>query len=253
MPFWPSVFASLSVPGCRQAPVACLRPGAGAEPHRSGSDARAGVARGRPAGLLRLPCLWSRPLETWFVQVASNLKAKARNPAGHGTPDPHPMSPRSPIPDPRSPICRGSGVGVPPPICRGSGVHPHPWAAIPDLPESGTKLPVTRSAIASEYCMGLEFRLPQCLTLMVNCHQSSLIFEGRQCPMTPLTTAAAATRVIRSHPGSHRQLERNRAFWRMISASVMQLSDAPPHHHRRNRPPSRSASVTRSHATARLS
>jgi hypothetical protein len=52
--------------------------------------------------------------------------------------------------------------------------------------------------------------------------------------MTPLTTAAAATRtvrVIRSPPGS--QLERNRAFWRMISASFMQVSDA--HLHRRNR------------------
>ena len=61
--------------------------------------------------------------------------------------------------------------------------------------------------------------------------------------MTPLTTAAAATRVIRSPPGS--QLERNRAFWRMISASFMQVSDA--HLHRRNR--RRSASVTRSSAT----
>ena len=44
-------------------------------------------------------------------------------------------------------------------------------------------------------------------------------------------------------PGS--QLERNRAFWRMISASFMQVSDA--HFHRRNR--RRSASVTRSSAT----
>jgi hypothetical protein len=45
--------------------------------------------------------------------------------------------------------------------------------------------------------------------------------------MTPLTTAAAATRrvrVTRSPPGS--QLERNRAFLRMISASFMQVSDA---------------------------
>jgi hypothetical protein len=44
--------------------------------------------------------------------------------------------------------------------------------------------------------------------------------------MTPLTTAVAATRrvrVIRSPPGS--QLERNRVFWRMISASFMQASD----------------------------
>ncbi len=61
--------------------------------------------------------------------------------------------------------------------------------------------------------------------------------------MTPLTTAAAATRVIRSPPGS--QLERNRAFWRMISASFMLVSDA--HLHRRNR--RRSASVARSSAT----
>ncbi len=44
-------------------------------------------------------------------------------------------------------------------------------------------------------------------------------------------------------PGS--QLERNRAFWRMISASFMQVSDA--HLHCRNR--RRSASVTRSSAT----
>jgi hypothetical protein len=64
--------------------------------------------------------------------------------------------------------------------------------------------------------------------------------------MTPLTTAAAATRVIRSPPGS--QLERNRAFWRMISASFMQVSDA--HLHRRNR--RRSASVARSSATPPL-
>jgi hypothetical protein len=41
------------------------------------------------------------------------------------------------------------------------------------------------------------------------------------------------------------QLERNRAFWRMISASFIQDSDA--HLHRRNR--RRSASVTRSSAT----
>ena len=64
--------------------------------------------------------------------------------------------------------------------------------------------------------------------------------------MTPLTTVAPATRtvrVIRSPPGS--QLERNRAFWHMIPASFMQVSDA--HLHRRNR--RRSASVTRSSAT----
>ena len=137
-------------------------------------------------------------------------------------------NPRSPSPSP-SPICRGSGMGVPSPICRGPGIipDPHPRFAgdrgfipipIPDLPKSGIQL----STI--EYCKGVDCSgSPQCLTLIVNCHQSSLlIFEGRQCPMTPLTTAAAATRVIRSPPGS--QLERNRAFWRMISASVMQLS-----------------------------
>ena len=64
--------------------------------------------------------------------------------------------------------------------------------------------------------------------------------------MTPLTTVAPATRtvrVIRSPPGS--QLERNRAFWHMISASFMQVSDA--HLYRQNR--RRSASVTRSSAT----
>ena len=64
--------------------------------------------------------------------------------------------------------------------------------------------------------------------------------------MTPLTTAAAATRtvrVIRSPPGS--QLERNRAFWHMISASFMQVSDG--QLYRQNR--RRLASVTRSSAT----
>ena len=61
-------------------------------------------------------------------------------------------------------------MGVPSPICRGSGVrpHPHPRVAgdggsipipIPDSPESGIQL----STI--EYCKGVEFRLPQCLTL----------------------------------------------------------------------------------------
>ncbi len=71
-----------------------------------------------------------------------------------------------------SPICRGSGMAVPSPICqcRGSGVHPHRHprfagdrgsipTAIPDLPESGIQL----STI--DYCKGVEFRLPQCLTL----------------------------------------------------------------------------------------
>jgi hypothetical protein len=63
------------------------------------------------------------------------------------------------------------GVGVPPPICLGSGVHPHPHPRFagnrgstvptptPDLPESGIQL----STI--EYRKGVEFRLPQCLTL----------------------------------------------------------------------------------------
>ena len=60
--------------------------------------------------------------------------------------------------------------------------------------------------------------------------------------MTPLTTAAAATRVIRSPPGS--QLERNRAFLRMSLASFMQDADA---HHRRRR--IRSPSVPRFPAT----
>ena len=78
-------------------------------------------------------------------------------------------NPRSPSPPP-SPICRGSGMAVPSPICRGSGVHPHRHprfagdrgsipTAIPDLPESGIQL----STI--EYRKGVEFRLPQCLTL----------------------------------------------------------------------------------------
>ena len=64
-------------------------------------------------------------------------------------------NPRSPSPSP-SPICPGMGMGVPSPICRGSGIIPIP---IPDLPESGIKL----STI--EYPKGVEFRLPQCLTL----------------------------------------------------------------------------------------
>jgi hypothetical protein len=93
---------------------------------------------------------------------------------------------------------------------------------------------------------GAHFGLPQCVTLrsIVNWTAKA---QGRQCPMTPLITVAPATRTvrgIRSPPGS--QLERNRAFWRMISASFMQVSDAP-HPHRRNR--RRSASVTRSSAT----
>ncbi len=50
--------------------------------------------------------------------------------------------------DPRSPG----------PARRGSGVHSHP-IPIPDLPESGIQL----STI--EYCKGVEFRLPQCLTV----------------------------------------------------------------------------------------
>jgi hypothetical protein len=66
--------------------------------------------------------------------------------------------------------------------------------------------------------------------------------------MTPLTTVAPATRTV-SVPLSESdkvpsrlpqvELERNRAFWRMISASFMQVSDA--HLHRRNG--RRSASV----------
>jgi hypothetical protein len=82
-------------------------------------------------------------------------------------------NPRSPSESPPpSPICRGSGMAAPSPICRGSGAHPrrHPRfagdrgsipTAIPDLPESGIQL----STIDSEYCKGVEFRLPQCLTL----------------------------------------------------------------------------------------
>jgi hypothetical protein len=52
--------------------------------------------------------------------------------------------------------------------------------------------------------------------------------------MTPLTTVAPATRTVSETDKvpSGSQLERNRAFWRMISASFMQVSDA--HLHRRN-------------------
>ncbi len=113
-----------------------------------------------------------------------------------GTEPPIPI----PIPIPDLPGM-GMGMGM------GARPHPHPrfagvWTGdrgsaaptpIPDLPEleSGIQLPVS----TIEYCKGVEFRLPQRLTLIANCYQSSLIFEGRQCPMTPLTTAAAATRV----------------------------------------------------------
>ena len=73
-----------------------------------------------------------------------------------------------------TPIPDLPGIGgpspSPSPIRRGSGVHshPHPRFAgdrgstpipIPDLPESGIQL----STI--EYCKGVEFRLPPCLTL----------------------------------------------------------------------------------------
>jgi hypothetical protein len=146
---------------------------------------------------------------------------------GQGTEPPIPI----PIPIPDLP-----GIGGGPPI---PDLHPHP-RSIPDLPKSGIPL----STI--EYCKGVEFRLPQCLTLIVNCHQSSLIFEGRQCPMTPLTTAAAATRVI---PSRLPALEKSCILAHDLSvrhAAALQLSDA--HHHRRNRP--RSASVTRPPATA---
>ena len=66
---------------------------------------------------------------------ASGLSAASGVP-GHGTPDPHPH------PHPRFAGDRGS--------------TPIP---IPDLPESGIQL----STI--EYCKGVEFRLPPCLTL----------------------------------------------------------------------------------------
>ena len=92
---------------------------------------------------------------------------------------PRARNPRSPSPSP-SPICRGSGMGVPSPICGGSGVHPHPHPRfagdrgsipipIPDLPESGIQL----STI--EYCKGVEFRLPQCLTLRLIVQPTKLV------------------------------------------------------------------------------
>ena len=99
----------------------------------------------------------------------SSRPLRERNVNENATPATRARNPRSPPPPP-PPICRGSGVGVPPPICRGSGVHPHPHPRFagnrgstptptPDLPESGIQL----STI--EYCKGVEFRLPQCLTL----------------------------------------------------------------------------------------
>jgi hypothetical protein len=112
-------------------------------------------------------------------------------------------------------------------------------------------LPVGSTALRQK---GLITSSGSCPVLNCTANQALLIFEGRQCPMTPAvdyggSVTAVATRrvrvpVIRSPPGS--QLERNRAFWRMISASFMQDSDA--NHHRRNG--RRSASVTRSPATS---
>ena len=81
------------------------------------------------------------------VRVTTEPGGRARNP-------------RSPSPSP-SPICRGSGMGVPSPICRGSVLVPESIPIpIPDLPESGS-----RALSTIEYCKGIEFRLPQCLTL----------------------------------------------------------------------------------------
>ena len=77
------------------------------------------------------------------------------------------------------------------------------------------------------------------------CPDTPFLSNGRQWPMTSLTTAAPATRtvsVIRSPPGS--QLQRDRAFLRMSLASFMQDADA---HHRRRR--IRSPSVPRFPAT----
>ncbi len=87
-----------------------------------------------------------RPAGAGGVRVDVVVGARARNPG-----------PRSPSPSPS-------------PICRGSGVHPHRHprfpgdrgsipTAIPDLPESGIQLSTM------EHCKGIEFRLPQCLTL----------------------------------------------------------------------------------------
>jgi hypothetical protein len=92
---------------------------------------------------------------------------------GHGTPDPHPhphprfAGDRGWTPDPRLAGDRG---WTPDPRLAGDRPHwhPHPRFAgdrgstpipIPDLPESGIQL----STI--EYCKGVKFRLPQCLTL----------------------------------------------------------------------------------------
>ena len=128
-----------------------------------------------------------------------------------------------PIPDPRFAGDRGS---IP--------------TAIPDLPESGIQL----STI--EYCKGVEFRLPQCLTLrlivlpkLINLRRPAMSDDA----VDYSGTSDSDSESDRPPPGS--QLERNRAFWHMISASFMQVSDA--HLYRQNR--RRSASVTRSSAT----
>ena len=130
--------------------------------------ARADLASGEMAGISGTPIFRDRenPGVGGNGEFSENRESPAvwqRRRLGQGT------EPRSPSPLP-SPICRGSGMAVPSPICRGSGVHPrrHPRfagdrgsipTAIPDLPESGIQL----STI--EYCKGIEFRLPQCLTL----------------------------------------------------------------------------------------
>jgi hypothetical protein len=100
---------------------------------------------------------------------------------------------------------------------------------------------------------------PQCLlNLKVDCTANQAILESVRRPMSgyavdysgvhsgtsdsdsesdkvPSTEAPSSSGIL------------SRAFWRMISASFMQVSDAPRHLHRQNR--RRSATVTRSSAT----
>ena len=90
-------------------------------------------------------------------------------------------------------------MGVPSPICRGPGIipDPHPRFAgdrgfipipIPDLPKSGIQL----STI--EYCKGVDCSgSPQCLTLIVNCHQSRICPEYGRLPWLALSVMSGHT------------------------------------------------------------
>jgi hypothetical protein len=82
---------------------------------------------GRELPKLHATSLYGQPVRTHYPAPSAPITPNSSSP-----PRPYhsrARNPRSPLASPSpSPICRGSGVGVPPPICRpgGSGVHPHP-------------------------------------------------------------------------------------------------------------------------------